>query len=104
MEKTKTHIKNMKRRMNCKCYDVCPSATNPRKTLIKDYSSRAIIFKDKEDIIKVATAMLVAADTEEIEQENKLLHITVYTKKNPNQNGQKGYNVEVSICGTDKDR
>ncbi|HUS48913.1 MAG TPA: hypothetical protein VMZ91_02005 [Candidatus Paceibacterota bacterium] len=85
--------KTMNSKTGFRCHKITPSVGNNRKKLVSDYNSRAIIFKNKADVIRVATAMLSLADTEEMEQEDTTLNITVMT----NKHNEHGYSVTVVI-------
>ena len=90
-------VKTMKSRTGFRCYSMGPTPVNPKKEFIKDYDSRSIIFKNKADAIRVATAMLSLADTEEMDDARVNMHITALaTKRN-----EDGYSVTVNLCISD---
>lgn len=95
MTKKLTSTKKMTSRTGFRCHAVTPSASNPKKRLVSDYTSRAIIFRDKENVIRVATAMLALADTEKMEQENTTLNLTVMIEKH----NEDGYSITVNLDG-----
>lgn len=90
-------VKTMKSRTGFRCYGMCPTPVNPKKELIKDYDSRSLIFKNKADVIRVATAMLSLADTEEMEDDRVTMHITAMASKH----NEDGYSVTVNLSMSD---
>jgi len=85
--------KKMDSRTGYRCQGICPSADNHRKEMVKDYKSRALIFDNRADAVRVATAMLALADTEQMEDENTKLHVTALTERH----NEDGYSVTVLL-------
>jgi hypothetical protein len=90
-------IKHEDRKTTFRCQATTPSA-NPTKK-VDDYVTRAIIFDNKEDIVRVATAMLSLVDDDKIHDSKARLHITVNTKKQ-NDNG---FYTTVVLTGVDEE-
>ncbi len=88
-------VRSMTMKTGYKCHDVVPSAINPRKKLVTDYKSRSIIFKDRENIKRVAIAMLSLADSEEMKSGKKALYLTAMVESR----SEKGYDMSVVLSG-----
>ena len=96
MTKT-TNVLHEDRKTVFRCQSTTPHPENPRKELSKDNKTRAIIFDNKEDVIRVATAMLSLVDDDKIHNSKTRLHITVNTCKKTDD----GYSTTVVLCGVE---
>jgi hypothetical protein len=76
-----------------RCHSVGPSSTNPRKKLVTDYTSRSIIFHDKDEIKRIADAMKNLVESEEWKTPGAKLHMTALTE----QRNEKGIQVTLNI-------
>ena len=69
-----------------RCHTMTPSA-NPQKKLVEDYDTVAIVFKDKEDVIRAATAMLALADCDEMNDESTTIILKADRKPSVKKTG-----------------
>jgi hypothetical protein len=69
-----------------RCHTMTPSA-NPQKKLVADYDTVAIVFKDKADVVRAATAMLALADSDEMNDEKTTIILKADRKPSVKKEG-----------------
>jgi hypothetical protein len=69
-----------------RCHSMTPSA-NPQKKLVADYDTVAIVFKDKENAIRVASAILSLALADEMDDDKTTIIVKANRKPMVKEDG-----------------
>ena len=86
-------MSNIPHKNDLRCSSVTPSS-NPRKEKVEDYETVSIKFKNKEDIINVASDMLIMAQHPSMNNEESMLNLTAYRNRGKNI---KGHHVTITL-------